>query len=132
MTRKEIIQLWTKALRSGKYIQGKHFLCAEGKYCCLGVLCQELAESNLLDINIVTEKDTEGKKYLKRYHHEAKTLPEIVTVFTGLKPTADYSGIESGLSRLTSLAIQNDKGKTFDEIADIIESEPKGLFNEGE
>lgn len=31
---------WVKALRSGKYKQGKGVLCDRGKHCCLGVLCR--------------------------------------------------------------------------------------------
>lgn len=36
--KKELKKAWIKALRSGEYKQGTNFLCAEGKYCCLGVL----------------------------------------------------------------------------------------------
>lgn len=31
---------WIDALRSGKYEQGTHALCRDGKYCCLGVLAK--------------------------------------------------------------------------------------------
>lgn len=31
---------WIKALRSGKYEQGKGNLNHDGRYCCLGVLCE--------------------------------------------------------------------------------------------
>ena len=31
---------WVKALRSGKYQQGRAFLERAGAYCCLGVLCK--------------------------------------------------------------------------------------------
>ena len=34
-----IKKLWVKALRSGKYKQGRNALCHAGRYCCLGVLC---------------------------------------------------------------------------------------------
>ena len=34
----EIKSQWLEALRSGKFPQGKHRLCANGYYCCLGVL----------------------------------------------------------------------------------------------
>lgn len=30
---------WIEALASGRYLQGTGNLCYEGKYCCLGVLC---------------------------------------------------------------------------------------------
>lgn len=35
----EIKQRWVAALRSGEYEQGKGFLNSDGKFCCLGVLC---------------------------------------------------------------------------------------------
>lgn len=34
----EIKTQWLEALRSGKFPQGKHMLCTNGCYCCLGVL----------------------------------------------------------------------------------------------
>lgn len=40
----ELKKRWVKALRSGKYKQGKNYLrrqTPEGdRYCCLGVLCE--------------------------------------------------------------------------------------------
>lgn len=43
---KENIRKWVKALRSGRYVQGKGQLKGAG-YCCLGVACElELAEPN--------------------------------------------------------------------------------------
>lgn len=32
-------QLWMEALRNGEYPQGTGYLYRDGKYCCLGVLC---------------------------------------------------------------------------------------------
>jgi len=42
---------WIKALTSGKYKQGKDYLCkfdsrGELRYCCLGVLCEEEVEGD--------------------------------------------------------------------------------------
>jgi hypothetical protein len=48
----EIKRKWLEALRSGKYAQGRNALLHEGKYCCLGVLC------DAHDIAIETERDT--------------------------------------------------------------------------
>ena len=39
---KKIKAKWIKALRSGKYKQGKQYLKSRGRYCCLGVLCEVL------------------------------------------------------------------------------------------
>ena len=36
----EVKKLWTNALRSGEYQQGKGRLKHDDKYCCLGVLCE--------------------------------------------------------------------------------------------
>ncbi len=35
---KQLKSRWIKALESGRYRQGKDYLKAEGKFCCLGVL----------------------------------------------------------------------------------------------
>ena len=37
MMKKADKKAWVAALRSGKYKQGRGFLCRDGKYCCLGV-----------------------------------------------------------------------------------------------
>jgi hypothetical protein len=38
---KKIAEKWAKALKSGKYKQGKHMLQeGDNSYCCLGVLCK--------------------------------------------------------------------------------------------
>ena len=43
---KKIKTRWLKALRSGKYKQGKQTLrTKDGEYCCLGVLCDLYAKS---------------------------------------------------------------------------------------
>lgn len=36
----KLITEWIKELRSNHYQQGVTFLCKNGKYCCLGVLCE--------------------------------------------------------------------------------------------
>ena len=37
---KKLKAAWLKALRSGRYKQGKKVLYEDGKYCCLGVLAR--------------------------------------------------------------------------------------------
>jgi hypothetical protein len=98
----DIRREWIAALRSGKYRQGKTYLRnRDGSMCCLGVL-----------------------------HH----------VVTGMEPGFEVEGVgppvcsKAGLSdRLGDfdggcLALINDGGTSFSEIADIIESNPPGLF----
>lgn len=38
----DIKKKWVDALRSGKYEQGREYLCDGDRYCCLGVLQKEL------------------------------------------------------------------------------------------
>jgi hypothetical protein len=98
--KKKIADKWVAALRSGKYEQGKGYLKRENKYCCLGVLC-----------------DLCGKK---PYPH-LKYLPQSVMKWSGIKNNA---GLINGDGYLTS---ENDAGKTFPEIATIIEENWKKL-----
>lgn len=100
---------WVEALRSGKYEQGEGCLRdSNGRYCCLGVLT-ELAGAPYVDFG-------DGGGF------ESKQARD----FVGLAQTGGY--IHQGIA--SSLWSMNDGGATFAEIADIIESEPKGLFVE--
>ena len=101
--KKEVALKWIEALRSGKYRQGRRFLCYDGKYCCLGVL-------NELYLNLELDKYdyTVGKSH--------ETLPRANII--GLNSHTGYlPGSETSLAKL------NDEGYTFDEIADIIQIE---------
>jgi len=40
--KKSVMKKWVAALRSGEYKQGFEGLSNNGKYCCLGVLCEVL------------------------------------------------------------------------------------------
>lgn len=106
---------WVAALRSGEYKQGKGCLCdVKNRYCCLGVACRVYAE----EVNGLIITETRDSINFDGHH---KCLPEQVRMWLGL--THRYG--EFGVSCLTHL---NDKGDTFNEIADLIQSEPKGLF----
>src|SRR5689334_11788613 len=52
---KEVKDQWVAALRSGEYEQGKGTLQEDGKFCCLGVLC-ELA----VKAGVTTSEPREG------------------------------------------------------------------------
>ena len=85
---------WLKALRSGKYSQGQDCLKDGDDYCCLGVLCD------------VTN-----------------TMPEDPGVSFADQTSTGTARPFLGLSRMMqhSLAVRNDGGNTFEEIADHIE-----------
>jgi hypothetical protein len=101
---------WVKALRSGEYKQGNMRLRSGDEFCCLGVACDLYGARN-------------GKKWQGNYFmgNNAR-LPEAVKDWLGL---ASALGVSFGMK---SLAMLNDAGASFSEIADIIESEPEGLF----
>lgn len=110
---------WVAALRSGKYEQGRGYLKVGNLFCCLGVAC-DIAVKNGVDIEVT---DTS-------YDGETKVMPEVVTAWLGLRNEEGYYETRNDYNLLVGkrLTIDNDDGKTFEEIADIIESEPKGLF----
>ena len=112
--------LWVDALRSGKYKQAKEALkTTTGAMCCLGVLC-ELA-------GVEWEKSGVGRKILP-VDATAHVATRQAMEFVGLrKPSGDFTNEIWGL---TSLADLNDDGKRFKTIANIIESEPPGLFTD--
>lgn len=100
-------------LRSGKYRQGQRWLRrGNDAFCCLGVAC---AISGIADIRYQNGSDV----YI--YDGHSASLPPSVQNFYGFRDA--YGDFYSEC--LSSL---NDNGMAFSGIADIIDSEPKGLF----
>lgn len=116
---KEHRKLWVEALRSGKYQQTTDFLrTGIGPlvgFCCLGIAC-EVSGLGTWDGNTYVTPSSES---------EGSLQPELMD-WLGLKGAeGEYWSTDE---EQTSLARLNDhEGKTFAEIADIIESEPPGL-----
>jgi hypothetical protein len=114
---------WVEALRSGKYKQGKAYLRKGDKYCCLGVACELAIESG---VKVLVDKIDNNTHY---YNNKTKKLPREVTDWLGLKTDiGEFDRTEQYVYN-NSLTNLNDNGKTFNDIADIIESEPEGLFD---
>lgn len=103
MIKKEVKEKWLKALRSGKYKQGRRQLHKNGYYCCLGVLCNIVAP----------EYDLAEKAYIptdlldKICNNNCSTNPFYVN--------------EHGDN--IYLSVLNDDGVSFTEVANIIEKE---------
>lgn len=113
---------WVKALRSGKYRQCKGKLTridrkGQTSHCCLGVACEVFIKSG-------GKLRTCDEYSVRSYgpNNEADLLPGKVKRWLGLNSTDGSSKMNMPLSKL------NDNGKRFKSIADIIESQPEGLF----
>lgn len=107
--KKDIKDLWLKALKSCKYKQGKRALRIKNKYCCLGVLCDIYKKEN--HIRWKKLRDADGYYFL---FDDGAVLPPQVINWAGLK-NCNPKILNKSLSEY------NDDGKTFKEIADLIE-----------
>lgn len=111
---------WVEALRSGEFQQTKGKLHNGSEYCCLGVACAIYAEEGGGNF----EKDAVYDEW--SFDGECSTLPDSVLDWLNLQTDAGYFKLIDGDGSL--LDANDEQGKTFEEIADIIDSEPEGLF----
>lgn len=125
---KRIKQLWIDTLRSDTVKQGTGRLCKlrdnEYEFCCLGVLCEiyqseaSNSENNLQPLQV---NENNMGYYDKHFSYDTNfgILPDKVKYWSEL---GNSLGSYYENNRLHSdLASQNDSGKSFKEIADIIE-----------
>lgn len=128
---KSPVDLWLEALESGEYTQGKGALCADGKFCCLGVACDLYTKH----VGGMERYDKKGYVFFVWTsedgfrHREDTLLPDPVRQWLGLRDKIGMLG-ESHPQAVRSLTGLNDTGSTFTEIAEIIKSRPAGLFVE--
>lgn len=112
---------WIPALRSGQYRRASGMLYdpdVDG-YCCLGVLCEIHPD--------VARTDDNAYEY--REDSNYTILPADLALHFGIHQAGDLRPITAEgrhilgitISHTNCLASLNDSGKTFDEIADIIE-----------
>jgi hypothetical protein len=107
--KQEIAKQWCEALRSGKYKQGKGALKRDGSFCCLGVLCDISGISKWNDYSA-----------LNTYLGRDGILPESVQEWAGMGSQLGELPVAPDLSELND-GNNDEHGKTFAEIADIIE-----------
>jgi hypothetical protein len=101
---KELARKWVEALRSGNYEQAKFNLQLNGKFCCLGVLCE---------ISGLEKKTTKGYTIYK--HNE-----QVAAIILPLSFRSEI-GLPGWIeARLTKM---NDSGDSFEQIALYIEKE---------
>ena len=114
---KEIAQLWTEALRSGKYEQCRLRLnnSYDGSHCCLGVLCEIMISEGG---NLV--KHTNTAAGTTTYNGEEFGLPETVMKWSGI--SSKHGEFTDSEGNYGSLALMNDDHDvSFCEIAKIID-----------
>jgi hypothetical protein len=111
---------WVEALRSGEFEQGRSRLRKGDQYCCLGVACELYRREHP---DGPDWDDVEGEF---AFDGCESMLPDVVRDWLELRtPDGDF-----GNGDHNTLTYMNDDGCTFEDIADVIESEPEGLFNE--
>jgi hypothetical protein len=107
---------WLDALRSGNYKQGKEELCCNGMYCCLGV-ASELFEEH---------KQVVGDNII--FGDKISCAPPSVVFALLLYSDTGSPKLTTAFKSLVSL--NDSMGKSFTEIADIVESDPSIYFRE--
>ena len=130
-----------EALRSGKFKQGRGTLHLGDEYCCLGVACEISGLGEWVpDEESLSEEETRRWSGAQSYKisvlgvttQESSCLPQEVRDYFGFTNNAggavEWLRAPSLHGAVPCLMSLNDCGATFEEIADIIESEPKGLF----
>ena len=122
----EVKAKWLEALRSGRYRQSRYRLRSlDNSFCCLGVLC-----------DIYTKEVGGSWKYDKDHFSDAyemiggngdypvtSELPGCVSNWAGVEGCNPqvHDSKKKIITINSTLAELNDEGKTFNEIADIIE-----------
>lgn len=110
---------WVAALRSGKYQQTTGTLHDDHGYCCLGVAC---------DISKAGAWAGDPAGWNSNYYVIGEEVDDTLLP----TPVRDWLGLANNDGATPDGKINlwrlNDDGKTFAEIADIIEAEPEGLL----
>lgn len=112
---------WVEALRSGEFDQAEGVLCdGNNGYCCLGVLSELAVREGKAEKWL--KEDRRNVWYgKKRGDADDVFLPRSVRRWAGLD--SDNPSVPNGYATgsMSSLASLNDYGRTFEEIADLIE-----------
>ena len=107
---REIGERWVAELRSGKWKQGRTYLAgADGKHCCLGVLCRMAEAEGVVKAGPMPYGETS-------FEGARAYLPLSVCRWSGVETQDGHFTQVDSLSRL------NDSGATFAEIAAVIEA----------
>jgi hypothetical protein len=109
----ERVRAWIAALRSGEYPQGRSYLRVLDGFCCLGVACNQFND------HIWRQSSAAGASW--SYFGAITDLPKpVMDAYRLRRPDGLYMRDDGSTA---SLAGDNDAGKSFVEIADLIERE---------
>lgn len=111
---------WLVALRSGEYKQGQMVLhnMANDSYCCLGVLCELYCKEHP-DLSVKSQCGHEFEYYFDAH----EVLPPEIIEWAGFDEFVSNPSLKLECDNKISIAELNDNGKTFDEIANLIEAQ---------
>lgn len=107
---------WVAALESGEFKQTTLFLQYGGAYCCLGVACRVYEKETGVNLAEGCLSPDDGRP------ETLEIYPE-VQEWLGLRK--DNGGFGDYCENLTDI---NDSSGDFDEVIEVIKSEPSGLF----
>lgn len=113
--KEEIKNLWVKELPN--YRQGFGTLHYGESFCCLGVLCDLAVKAKVIRPPTLPSIDDLNYKYGEE--EERTFLPRKVMDWAGMKTSEGKISFRA----VSSLAMLNDKGETFERIAQVIEKE---------
>lgn len=118
--KKSIAKKWVKELRSGRYGQGTERLVDENdNFCCLGVLCNLAVDEGIGE----WVRTYDGWAFKTESEVDGTTLPLEVMQWAGM---TSRNGLPNKKAH-TTLASLNDAGKSFKELANIIEENVEKL-----
>jgi hypothetical protein len=129
---KRVMKKWIKALRSGKYKQGKGYLKQfnsknEPRHCCLGVLCelydQQMKKNHKKTLFTEHMIDSETVEFISFNKHDGGLPKEVREWANMINPCGEFINKD----RVEYLSDLNDDGKKFSTIADIIEKNVENL-----
>ena len=145
-------QKWADALRYGEYEQGQEALfemtgvnADRPQYCCLGVACDLYAKAHPDKGKWVQSRKWFLMEFVTNSGTSAVGLPLEVSDWLGLARLGKYFPNQYGqFSKLiadnaydtsvnqTLTTLNDEEHFTFEQIADVIESLPEGLFSDAE
>lgn len=112
---KKIKAAWLKALRSGKYKQGREALNKNGEFCCLGILCEIAVKKKITKSfdNAINRIISYGQQGNDSY------LPPSVVEWAGLEERDPW--VKYGDRELTLSELNDELQLSFKQIANVIE-----------